>query len=229
MRRFGQVEGLGDERSEMISGRARKHSKKGAPDPVISRIRSCASALLMLGVLIAGGASQCRAESAVAVQTLQGAEVQPLKAHLQRATVFIFTRTDCPISNRYAPVVKELNDEFGPKGVVFWLVYVDPHQSSSEIRQHVKEYGYDLQVALDPKHKLVKLAAAVVTPEAAVFSSQGQLLYHGRIDNRYVDIGRRLPAPTRKDLELALGAVLAGRPVTEATAPAVGCYISDLE
>jgi thiol-disulfide isomerase/thioredoxin len=184
----------------------------------------------MLMTLIGGGVPQCGADSAIKLQNLQGAEVEPLRAPHPRATVFIFTRTDCPISNRYAPVIQELNEEFAAKGVVFWLVYVDPHQSAIEIRQHVKDYHYDgFHVALDPKHTLAKFAAAVVTPEAAVFSSQGQLLYHGRIDNRYVGIGRRLPAPTRKDLELTLHAIVAGRPVPEATAPAVGCYISDLE
>ncbi len=218
------------DRSEMIVSRARRLSRFGAFDPVLIHLRSCASAFLMLITLLAGAASQCWADSAIRLRDINGAEVEPLKAPLARATVFIFTRTDCPISNRYAPVIKELNEEFAPKGVAFWLVYVDPHQSAVEIRQHVKDYRYDnLQVALDPKHRLVKLAAAVVTPEAAVFSSEGQLLYHGRIDNRYVDIGRRLPAPTRKDLEMTLDAILAGRPVPEATEPAVGCYISDLE
>ena len=126
-------------------------------------------------------------------------------------------------------MIKELNKEFAVKGVAFWLIYVDPHQSPTEIRQHVEDYSYHLRVALDPKHRLVKIAGVLVTPEVAVFSSRGQLLYHGRIDNRYVDIGQRLPAPTRNDLELTLNAVLAGRPVPVATTPAVGCYISDLE
>jgi hypothetical protein len=217
------------ERAKMIFKRAKWLIRYGASNAVVVGIGSRASVFLMLISLIAGSASPCWAEPAARVQNLQGAAVEPLKEPLPRATVLIFTRTDCPISNRYAPVINELKEQFAAKGVAFWLVYVDPHQSATEIRQHVKDYRYDMQVALDPKHRLVKLAAAVVTPEAAVFSSNGQLLYHGRIDNRYVDIGRRLSAPTRNDLELTLDAVLAGKPVPEATAPAVGCYISDLE
>ena len=31
-------------------------------------------------------------------------------------TVLIFISTDCPISNRYAPEIKRLHDEFAPKG-----------------------------------------------------------------------------------------------------------------
>ena len=155
--------------------------------------------------------------------------VDPFQTTDRQATVFIFIRTDCPISNRYAPAIQKLDREFGAQGVSFWLVYVDPRQSLAEVRQNFTSYGYHLHAVLDPKHTLVRLAGAQVTPEASVFSSQGRLVYHGRIDNSYVDIGQRLPAPTENDLELTLNAVLAGRPVPQKTTRAVGCYISDLE
>jgi hypothetical protein len=187
---------------------------------------------LTLAPLLSQFASMARCEpspSTIRLLNLSGSKIAPLDGAKGHTTVFIFTRTDCPISNRYAPVINKLDKEFTPKGVVFWLVYVDPHQSAVEIRQHDKEYGYHLRVALDPDHKLVKLAEARVTPEAAVFSPHGQLLYHGRIDNSYVDIGKRLPSPTRNDLSLTLDAITTGQPIPNKTAPAVGCYISDLE
>ena len=63
-----------------------------------------------------------------------------------------------------------------------------------------------------PRHALVTVAAATVTPEAAVFAG-GRLVYHGRIDDRYVDLGLERPSPTKRDLADALAAVLAGKPV----------------
>jgi hypothetical protein len=42
-----------------------------------------------------------------------------------------------------------------------------------------------------------------------------------------VSLGLERPAPTRHDLEEALDDTLAGRPVRQATAPAVGCFIAD--
>jgi hypothetical protein len=62
-----------------------------------------------------------------------------------------------------------------------------------------------------------------------VFSTSGQLLYHGRIDNRYVDFGKSMPQPTRRDLEVALRFVVAGKPVQVASTPAIGCFLADVQ
>jgi len=70
-----------------------------------------------------------------------------------------------------------------------------------------------------------------VTPEAAVFVPGGpraRLVYRGRIDDRYVAFGRVRAAPTTHDLEDAVAATLAGRPVPHDVTPAVGCFIPDL-
>jgi hypothetical protein len=72
---------------------------------------------------------------------------------------------------------------------------------------------------------LADRARATVTPEAAVFDRSGRLVYHGRIDDRHVDFGVDRPAPTTRDLDDALGALLDGRPVPRASAPAIGCAI----
>jgi hypothetical protein len=59
--------------------------------------------------------------------------------------------------------------------------------------------------------------------------SAPRLVYHGRIDDRFVDFGQTRRAPTTHDLEQVLDAVLAGKPAPEAAAPAVGCYIADMK
>lgn len=159
---------------------------------------------------------------------LDGKAVDPF-ATAAKVRVFIFVRTDCPVSNRYAPELKRLNDEFVRRGAAFSLVYADPAQTSEGIRQHIEEYKFPGSVIRDPGHALVRLAKVTITPEAAVFSSSGKLLYHGRIDNRYIELGKSMPSPTRRDLEEAIAAALDGRPQPEASAPAVGCYLADVE
>ena len=67
------------------------------------------------------------------------------------------------------------------------------------------------------------------TPEAAVFDATGRLVYHGRIDDRWVEIGKARPQAQTHDLEDAIAAVLAGRPVARAETRAVGCTLADLE
>lgn len=158
---------------------------------------------------------------------LDGRTVPALAA--DAVTVLLFTRTDCPISNRYAPEVRRVHEEYAGRGVELRLVYVDPDQDADAIRRHLDEYEYDLPALLDGDHELVALAGATVTPEAAVFDRDGTLVYRGRIDDRYVDFGTARAEPTRRDLRLALDAVLAGREVETPTTRAVGCFIADLE
>ena len=94
------------------------------------------------------------------------------------------------------------------------------------IRAHVREYGFPFEALRDPGHALVARAKATVTPESAVFARGGALVYHGRIDDRNIDFGEARPEPTRRDLEEALDAVLAGRAPRETEAPAIGCAIA---
>lgn len=174
------------------------------------------------------GAIGVRASQPPAGLDLSGKAVDPLRANPGEAVVLIFIRTDCPISNRYAPTIQRLSAQYAGKAA-FWLVYPDKTESSAAIERHLHDYGYKLPALHDPQHSLVKLGQAQITPEAAVFDARGQLVYHGRIDNWYVAFGRSRPAPTTHELDDALQAVLKGSKPQVATASAVGCYISDLE
>jgi hypothetical protein len=165
---------------------------------------------------------------AVRLPDLDNRPVDPfLAGESAPALVFLFASVECPISNRYAPVVKRLYESYAKQGVAFWMVYPNPSDSPAAIREHLKAYDYPVHALRDPRHELVKLAGAVVTPEAAVFDRSRALAYHGRIDDRYVSIGVERPMATRHDLADALSATLAGRRPVEAPGPAVGCFIAD--
>ena len=125
-------------------------------------------------------------------------------------TVLIFVSTDCPVSNRYAPEIKRLHDEFTSRGVRFRLVYPNPLDTEAAISKHLQEYGYPQIAQRDRDHTLVKMAGATITPEAAVFDARDRLVYRGRIDDRFVELGRERPAATHPDLRNALTAFLAG-------------------
>lgn len=184
-----------------------------------------ASVLLICGLVFFVCASSLFAQMGL---SLEGKAVDPIKASDGKVTVFIFVRTDCPISNRYAPLLQKLNGEFAGKAK-FWLVYPDKKTTSQQITEHLREFHYSIPALRDPDHSLVRLAGAAITPESAVFDLQGRLIYHGRIDNLYEDAARARPAPTTHELQNAIGAAIVGKAAPIASAPAVGCYISDLE
>jgi len=143
-----------------------------------------------------------------------------------RARVFVFVRTDCPITNRYAPELRRLAEAF--PSADFWLVYPDASESADKIRRHMIDFGFPGQVVRDPRHELVKRAHVLTAPEAAVFDSENRLLYHGRIDDLWVSPSISRPVARTHDLEDAISAVLEGRQVRLAETRAIGCSLADV-
>jgi hypothetical protein len=145
---------------------------------------------------------------------------------LQLTTVLVFTTTDCPISNRYAPEIHRLSEKFG-KDFTFVFVYPVPADSEEKIREHRGKFGGG-EWRRDPEQNLVKLTGATVTPEVAIVTADRKILYRGRIDDRYIAFGKDRAQPTVRDLERSLEAIIAGKPVPIATTPAIGCFIAEL-
>jgi AhpC/TSA family len=157
---------------------------------------------------------------------LSGKAVDPLSASRGRVVVLVFVRTDCPISNRYAVEIQRLSAEYSGKAA-FWLIYPSKAESAEMIRKHERDFGYKLPALRDPQHVLVKQSEIEITPEAAVFDLQRRLVYHGRIDNLYEDIGRARTVATTHELDKAIQAALRGEEARVKTAPATGCYVAD--
>ena len=190
--------------------------------------------LSLLALAASGSTGRSRVSAAAALPSIRLSDlnntvVDPFRESSQaQAVAFVFASVSCPYSNRYAPDVRRLYEAFAAKGVAFWLVYPNPMESPAEIRAHLKDFGYPMRALRDPRHELVKLTKVAMTPEAAVYDRRSALVYHGRIDDKYVSIGVERPAPTRRDLQEALTLVLAGKPVSSPSQPAVGgCYIAD--
>ncbi len=184
-------------------------------------------ALLFASVLLSV-VSGCR--PAVDPPILYALDESPFRAlrDIPRARVFIFYRTDCPVSNRYVPEIRRLHEEFTARRIDFRLVFVDPEQPASEIEQHLGEFDLRIPALRDPFHDFVDWTGARITPEAALVTASGELAYRGRIDDRFIDFGQERAQPTRRDLREALQALLAGQGGSPTLSDAVGCYISDL-
>jgi thiol-disulfide isomerase/thioredoxin len=180
--------------------------------------------------ILAAAALACLTGVSTAAQNgiADAAQLDPIVGSRGKPAVLIFLRTDCPISQRYAPTIQALAAKYAGRAT-FWLVFPARNDSVEIIAAHTREYGYTLAAIRDPDQRLVRRAKATITPEAAVFDAQGVLRYHGRLDDLYISFGRARRAPTTHDLDDALSAVLAGKAVTHDAEPAVGCYIADLK
>jgi thiol-disulfide isomerase/thioredoxin len=197
------------------------HRPRLRSQPILSFLLFYVAATLFVLALPSSFAAQKTALN------LDGVPVDPFLITSGKPVVLIFVRTDCPISNRYAPLIQRISSEYAAK-VALWLVYPSRTATAEKIRQHEREYGYKLPALRDPQHALVTQAQVQVTPEAAVFDANHHLLYHGRIDNLFKDFGRARPAATTHELDDAIQAALSGKTPPPST-PGVGCYIADTE
>jgi thiol-disulfide isomerase/thioredoxin len=192
-------------------------------------LRAVVSTTLLLGTpLFHASCASAPKHSTLLPETwtdVTGTRREPLHTSDRPATVLLFVAPDCPISNGYAPEIARIASTYELKGVAFFAVHADPRVSAESARRHATEYGYDFPVLLDPQQTLARRVGATVTPEAAVLDGAGEVVYLGRIDDRYYSFGKRRENPTRQELRDALDAVLQGHPVAAASAPPIGCEI----
>jgi hypothetical protein len=196
-------------------------------------MRSGRSAFRANRLLLAGMLLVCLLAPEVALSQqgafdLDGKPANPFDAASGKIVVLVFIRRDCPVSSRYAPVIQQISAQH-ERDASFWLVFPDKAETPQTIHNYLREYAYRLPALRDPEHALVKLAQVQITPEVAVFNRSHQLLYDGRIDNWYRDLGRSRPAPTTHELADAIQAALGDKIPAANQVRGVGCYISDLE
>lgn len=190
------------------------------------RMRNIARHAVAMALALAAVFSSVAAGQSVV--DLRGSAAEELAKARGKVLVLVFVRTDCPVSNRYAPLIQQMSRQHG-KDVSFRLVFPDKSESPEKIRTFLRDYKYELSAIRDVDHALVKATLVKVTPEAAVFDARGTLVYHGRIDNLYEHIGQARRAATTHELADAIEAAKQGQNPSVPSADGVGCFIADMQ
>lgn len=141
------------------------------------------------------------------------------------ALVLIFVTTDCPIANSYQPLLTRLSKDFQGKGFEFVIVHEGLEQSFTKLKEHAAEYSIACGVVMDVEHTIAHRVGATRTPEAFVFSRDGDILYQGRFDDLYPGFGKKRVTATRDDLRIALTEIDSGKTVSVPKTESVGCSI----
>ncbi len=155
----------------------------------------------------------------------QGAAHAPAEWAGKKAVLLYFITVDCPVGNSYVPEMNRLREAYAARGVAFYAVQADPSVEEAAVAKYARDYRYSFPVLLDPAQVLVRHVNATVTPQAAVLSPEGRLLYLGPVDNRVEDFGKQRPQATQTYVRDALDAVLSGKPVNVASHKSIGCAI----
>jgi len=142
-----------------------------------------------------------------------------------RAVVLIFTTTGCPIVQKSIPKIKELRDEFGSKGVVFWLVNSNAADDPASIREEAGDFKIDLPILMDHSQSVARQLGAKRTAEAVcIQSGSWTVAYRGAINDQY-GYGTEKKRASHEYLRNALKNLLAGKKITPARTDFKGCLI----
>jgi thiol-disulfide isomerase/thioredoxin len=186
--------------------------------PVQRFVRSCLQLAVAANFLLAS-------QPNFALQDTAGKTHTSGDLRQYKASVFIFVAIDCPNSNTYAPVLARLYREYSQRGFSFYNVYSDPSGNADAVRKHDADYLVPFPALLDMHQTLARQTGARSTPEAVILGPDGQELYRGRVDDRFVDFGKTRFHPTQDDLGEALDAILQGKPVPHPVTKVLGCAI----
>ncbi len=137
-----------------------------------------------------------------------------------RASVFFFVSSQCPISNIYTPRMIAISHDYSAIGVQCFLVDSNAEDTMIVFKKYSSDRKFPFPAIKDDGTKLADLLHAQTTPEAIVIDSAGDIRYLGRIDDNQ-DISK----VARKDVRDALNAILAGRAVLRTRGLPFGCAI----
>ena len=137
-----------------------------------------------------------------------------------KATVVLFIATKCPVSNAYNTRMAALATKAAEQKVRVIGINANKAESAADVAAHAKKHGFSFPVLKDANNIVADRFEAAVTPEAYVVDSSGVLRYHGRIDD-----SQREGGVQNTDLQNAIDATVAGKPVAVKTTTAFGCSI----
>jgi peroxiredoxin len=191
-------------------------SRSRRPRRVSGGIVALSVAALMVGSALAEPPAIGGEVPDLQATSLQGDPVSLRQAAAQhKAVVLLFLSTVCPYANYFSAHLKQLADEFGPRGVLFVALYSNGWESREEAAAHGREHGFAFPLVKDEGHAIADRLGATRTPEALVVDSAGRLRYRGRVMSKQES----------PELQRALEAVLAGRRVGRPETKAFGCAI----
>ena len=141
------------------------------------------------------------------------------------ATVLIETCNHCPYVVAWNPRLRQVAEEYGPRGVRFLAVSSNdpsrhPADSPERMAQFVRDNDWPIPYAYDASQDVARALGSERTPEVFVLDAEQRLAYHGAPDADHQD-----PAQGAAYLRAALDAVLAGREVERAETPPRGCSV----
>lgn len=166
------------------------------------------------------------------LKNVDGKMVSPEDAAYKSAKGFIviFTCNHCPFSIAYEDRIIALNNKYASQGYPVIAINpndpgVEPEDSYDKMQVRAKEKGFTFPYLLDQTQEIAHAYGAEHTPHVFVLQkadkNQLKVRYIGAIDDNKDEPS----AVTKRYVEGAVDALLAGRKVANSSTKAIGCSI----
>ena len=122
--------------------------------------------------------------------------------------------------------LKKLYEKYASDDIIFEGIFPNESSTTLGIQRFKEKYQIPFLLKKDEEQVLSLKFGAQITPEVVVYKTKDKkILYRGRIDNAYHQIGRRRRVVTTSELKDVLDALTCGLPVLTKNRPAIGCFI----
>ncbi len=143
-----------------------------------------------------------------------------------KGLLVVFACNHCPFVVHLARELGEKAREWGKRGVTTVAITSNdlenyPQDGPEPMIEFARDYQWEFPYLIDESQEVALSYGAACTPDFFLFDGKGQLFYAGQFDETRPSSGK---APTGKDLEAAVTALVAGEPAPEGS-PASGCSI----
>jgi peroxiredoxin len=143
------------------------------------------------------------------------------------ALVVMFICNHCPYVKHLRSALAQFGKANQARGVAVVGISSNdpvayPDDSLENMAVEARDAGYSFSYLFDESQGVAKAYQAACTPDFYVFDRDQKLVYRGQYDDSRPGNGAEI---TGNDLQAAVDAVLAGRPVPTAQKPSIGCNI----
>ena len=146
-----------------------------------------------------------------------------------KGVIVIFDCNTCPYSKAYNERIIALNKKYASQGFPVVLVQpndpqISPGDSYEEMVKQAEKKGYNFPYLFDEAQTVAKNFGATNTPHVFLLNKEGssfKVAYIGAID----DSAKDASAVSKKYVEEAVDALLAGKQVPSGKTKAIGCTI----
>lgn len=142
-------------------------------------------------------------------------------------TVYFFLLDECKICNEYGPELNDYFNQYNSDKIQFVGVFPNFSSKKENIKRFKEKYDIKFELKTDYFKKLSQKFDAKVLPEVFIYDhAKDEIVYRGRIDDRYVSIGKRKRVIKQYDLKDALDNISLGKDIKSSRTQAVGCLIN---